>query len=140
MTTVEPAADDPGFERRLVLWSLAAVIAALLLAGGIGDLMAPDVSRAELTRRCLGGERGFLVFEATLAPALDADDGALRTSIEWNGVTFALAGSRVEAERLERAFAELEPPGFVEARGRNVYRWDVPPSPTQRQAAYDCSY
>lgn len=139
MTAAEPAAGARS-ERRLVLWTLAAVTAAFLLLGGIGDILAPDVSRVEATRRCLVGERGFLVFEASLAPALEADDGALETAIEGNGVTYALAGSPAEAERIARAFGRLRPAGFVEVRGRNVYRWDAAPSPTQRQAAYDCSY
>ena len=140
MTDVAAASDERRFERRVVLWSLAAVTFAVLAVGSAGDLIAPKVSRIELTRRCLVNERGFLVYEATLPPALEADDGALQTTIETNDVTFALVGSDEEAQRLARAFSRLEPPGYVEASGRIVYRWNVEPSPTQRQAAYNCTY
>ena len=37
-----------------------------------------------------------------------------------------------------RAVADVE--GRIERRGRIVYLFERPPSPTRRQALYDCAY
>jgi hypothetical protein len=70
----------------------------------------------EQTRRCLVDEQGRAVAEVSDPIAQTAELGALRTVIETNGVTVA------------------------ELRDRTVYLWDRPPSPTQRQALFDCTY
>ena len=63
--------------------------------------------------------------------------------IETNPVTIAVADDEKEAERLAR---ELPSPSAgdlgprLELRGRTVYLWQRPPSPTQRQALFDCTY
>ena len=62
--------------------------------------------------------------------------------IETNPVTVAVAGDERAAERLAsnyRAVAgDLGP--RLELHGRTVYLWQRPPSPTQRQALFDCTY
>ena len=62
--------------------------------------------------------------------------------IETNRVTVSVAGDARAAERIAanyRAVADDLGPR-LELRGRTVYLWQRPPSPTQRQALFDCTY
>ena len=96
----------------------------------------------EQTRRCLVNEKGATVGLAADPIARSAELGALRTVIETNGVTVSVASSPQVAERIAEAYrsvgGDLGP--RLELRGRTVYLWDRPPSPTQRQALFDCTY
>jgi len=97
---------------------------------------------AQITK-CLVAERGQTV-EATRDPiAQSAELGALRTTVETNGVTIAVAKDPESADRILAAYrriaTDLEE-GRLERRGRLVYLWDRPASPTQRQALFNCEY
>jgi hypothetical protein len=96
----------------------------------------------EQTRRCLVDELGRAVAEVSDPIAQTAELGALRTVIETNGVTVAVASSPRAAARIADAYrsvaGDLGP--RLELRDRTVYLWDRPPSPTQRQALFDCTY
>ena len=82
-----------------------------------------------------------------VAPAGDpladsAGDGSLRTTVEGNDITVALASSVEQAAKIERYYravaADLE--GRLERRDKAVYLWKFKASPTQRQTIYDCEY
>ena len=131
-------------ERPVVLRALAIVVAAVF-ALAVVDAIAfreEEEARVELVRRCLETERSAPTVDVELgSPARAASQGALKALVEGNFVTIGLAASNEEGERLEQAFAAAPPPiGFIERRGRIVFRWSQPPSPTQLQAVYDCSY
>ena len=74
--------------------------------------------------------------------AQSAELGALRTVVETNGITVAVASGSKSAEKIIASYhaiaGELE--GRLEQRGRLVYLWDRPASPTQRQTMFDCTY
>jgi hypothetical protein len=96
----------------------------------------------ERTRQCLLDEKALVLTEPSDPIAASAELGAIRTLIETNGVTVAVAGSREEAERLAASYRSVggELGSRLEIRGRQVYLWDREPSPTQRQTLYDCAY
>ena len=84
---------------------------------------------------------------ATLAATHDpiarsAELGAVDTVIETNPVTISVAGDQEGAERIVSNYRAvgggLGP--RLELRGRTVYLWGRAPSPTQRQAVFDCTY
>ena len=135
-------------ERQTVVRALAIVagVAFVLAGGSLAVSLADDgEERIEAMRRCLERERGFDVWEPpTGDPSLAADGGAYRSSVGGNVVTFAIAGSEPAAERLlassHRALPAPPAPFQLERRGDVVLRWDRAPSPTQRQALYDCTY
>ena len=62
--------------------------------------------------------------------------------IETNPVTVSVSSTTERAERIVASYravgGDLGP--RVELRGRTVYLWERPPSPTQRQALFDCTY
>ena len=62
--------------------------------------------------------------------------------IETNPVTVAVAGDeragRAARSSYRAVAGDLGP--RLELRGRTVYLWQRPPSPTQRQALFDCTY
>ncbi len=130
-------------ERRAVRIALVAVIlaaAALVTADVVRLATTEDPSRIEQVRDCHEEQRGVAAFSVVPGSvAEDAELGALRTTVEGNDVTYAIEGSEAEAAALaERARAAG--PVTVEQRGDVVLIWRDPPSPTQRQAVYDCSY
>jgi hypothetical protein len=120
---------------------VAVLVAAALVGWGVETATYEDRGYSEL-RRCLVDEKGAVVDETTDPIAESAELGALRTLIETNGVTVAVASS---AEQAERIMANYRSVGVnlgerLELRGRTVFLWDRPPSPTQRQTLYDCTY
>lgn len=133
-------------EWRLVVSAGAAVTAVLLVVlavWAIRDATVHDPTRLERAVRCFEVEKGFTVDLAVHDPlARSAGAGALRTTIEGNEVTIALAATRDEAARIESDYQTLgsDLAGRLERRDRTVYLWKNVSSPTQRQHAYDCQY
>jgi hypothetical protein len=121
------------------------VVAALLAAAVVGWQVHAATygdSAFEQMTRCLTYEK-HAATEATGDPiARSAELGALQTVIETNAVTISVAGSGEGAERIVSAYRAVggELGTRLEQRGRTVYLWERPPSPTQRQALFDCTY
>src|SRR5687768_2625895 len=123
------------------LIAVAALAAAALVGWGIQAAVFEDRG-FEDTKRCLEFEK-HAVIQPTRDPiAGSAELGALDTVIETNGVTVSVAGNAKQARRIAANYrsvgGDLEE--RLELRGRTVYLWDRPPSPTQRQTLYDCVY
>ena len=112
-------------------------------AGRVGnpdrDLRGPGF---EKTLRCLVNEKGAAVTTPRDPIAGSAELGALATVVETNGVTVSVAASETSAERVAAAYRSVggDLGERLEVRGRTVYLWERPPSPTQRQTVYDCAY
>ena len=126
---------------RAGLLAVLALVVAALASWGIQTAVWEDPAFEE-TRRCLVSEKGVPV-EPTRDPvARSAELGALRTAIETNGVTISIASSEEGAERIVAAYRAVggDLGTRVEQRGRTVYLWDGEPSPSQRQALFDCTY
>jgi hypothetical protein len=126
---------------RAGLLGVAALLVAALVGWGVQTVRYEDRGFAELTR-CLVNEKGAAVAETRDPLARSAALGALDTVVETNRVTVAVAGSSQQAVRLatdyEAVAGDLGP--RLELRGRTVYLWERPPSPTQRQTLFDCTY
>ena len=104
-----------------------------------------DPTALELTEQCLRREKLLTVDLARNDPiAGTARGGALVTRVEENGVQVAIATTVDEARQLAARYLatgrkiELR----LDVRGNVLYVWEQPrePSPTQRQAMYDCWY
>jgi hypothetical protein len=93
-------------------------------------------------RRCLIEEKRVAVAATRDPIARTAELGALDTVIETNPVTISGADDEGGAERLASLYRTVagELGRRLELRGRTVYLWEAPPSPTQRQALFDCTY
>ncbi len=132
-------------EWRVLRAGLAAVgvlVVAALAGWAVQTARYEDPGFREL-KRCLVEEKGAPVADTRDAVARSAELGALDTVIETNPVT--VVGRRTTSRRPSgsptsyRAVAgDLGP--RLELRGRTVYLWQRPPSPTQRQALFDCTY
>jgi hypothetical protein len=145
---VSELAAEERLERRWVLIAGAVVVAIVVaLALAARELRAEKLSRVELVRKCLVSERGF----ATGTPGFDAvglstTEGVVSAWIETNLVSIVLVESEEEAQEIEAAYLRTardpeEARRRTERRGLLVYRWwENDPSPTQQQAAYNCSY
>jgi hypothetical protein len=120
---------------------VAVLVAAALVGWGVETATYEDRGYSEL-RRCLVDEKGAIVEETTDPIAESAELGALRTLIETNGVTVAVASSTDRAQRIAANYRSvgIDLGERLELRGRTVVLWDRPPSPTQRQTLYDCTY
>ena len=84
-----------------------------------------------------------MTVETTRDPiAQSAELGALRTVIETNGGDHRDARDEETADRIVAAYRAVAATSRrrLERRGRLVYLWDRPASPTQRQALFDCAY
>jgi hypothetical protein len=127
---------------RLGLVAALAVVAAQLTVGAAWSLTHDDPTKFELMRGCLVREKGLRIEGTTDDPvASSARGGTLRTSVEGNLVTLSVATSRAEVERLRAAYSAAVDPGIrLDVRGRYLALWLRDPSPTQRQATYDCAY
>jgi hypothetical protein len=126
---------------RLGFAAVGALVVAALVGWAIQTARYEDRGFQELTR-CLVEEKGATIGETRDSIARSADLGALDTVIETNHVTVSVAGTREQAERIVSNYRAvgggLGP--RVELRGRTVYLWERPPSPTQRQSMFDCTY
>jgi len=135
------AAEDRAVGIGLIVAGALAV--ALLAGGGAYAALRHEPSRLDLVVRCLGQERGLPVKgDPYWDPiALSANAGSVAAEIETNPVTISLAGSADEATSLlARYRASNVPAGRLTERGRLVAVWGWPPSPTQLQTLYDCTY
>jgi hypothetical protein len=126
---------------RAGLVGVSVLVVAALVGWAIQTARYEDRGFQELMR-CLVEEKGATI-KATRDPiARSADLGALDTVIETNPVTVSVSSNQ---ERAEHLVSNYEAVGGalgtrVELRGRTVYLWEAPPSPTQRQTMFDCTY
>jgi hypothetical protein len=117
------------------------LVVAALVGWAVQTARYEDTGFKEL-RRCLTEEKGAPVTETRDPIARSAELGALDTVIETNRVTVSVAGDEQAAERIAsnyRAVAD-DLGSRLEVRGRTVYLWEREPSPTQRQALFNCTY
>jgi len=123
------------------LVAVALLVTAALVAWGIQAAVWEDPG-FEKTLRCLVNEKGATVSTPRDPIAGSAELGALATVVETNGVTVSVAASETSAERVAAAYRSIggDLGERLEVRGRTVYLWERPPSPTQRQTVYDCVY
>jgi hypothetical protein len=140
----ETAADRRGEWPSLRLGLYAAAVLAVLVVG-VGTAQAvldDDPSRLDRVSNCFRREKLLQVMPATDDPiAQEADGGALATRVEGNGLHVAIAGSESEAARIVRLYRTIGGSlrGRLEQRARYVYLWEGVATPTQRQAAFDCT-
>jgi hypothetical protein len=117
------------------------LVVAALIGWGIDSALWEDKA-FEKVSTCLEKEKGATLETPRDPIAQSAELGALRTVIETNGVTVSVASDEKSAARIVAAYhavgGDLE--GQLEQRGRLVYLWDRPASPTQRQTLFDCTY
>ena len=127
---------------RAGLVAVGVLVAAALVGWAIETARYEDRGFQDLTR-CLVEGKGATIGQTRDSIARSADLGALDTVIETNHVTVAVAGTRAQAERIVSDYEAVGGGGLgprVELRGRTVYLWERPPSPTQRQTMFDCTY
>ncbi len=126
---------------RAGLVAVGLLVVAALVGWGVETARYEDRGFQELTR-CLNNEKGASIGATRDPVARSADLGALDTVIETNGVTVSVSSTPERAERIVSSYravgGELGP--RLELRGRTVYLWERPPSPTQRQTMFDCTY
>ena len=125
------------------LVGVVALLAAATVGWAIWELIHDEPTRFERTSRCLREEKGLVLRPVERdAIALSADDGALMTTVEGNNVTLVMATTDDRAARIEQDYRSVgaTEPDTLERRGRTVYLWELPSSPTQRQTLYDCAY
>jgi hypothetical protein len=117
------------------------LVVAALVGWAVQTARYEDTGFAQL-RRCLVEDKGAPVTQTRDPIARSAELGALDTMIETNRVTVSVAGDEQGAERIASNYRvvadDLGP--RLELRGRTVYLWERPPSPTQRQALFNCTY
>ena len=126
---------------RAGLVAVGLLIVAALVGWAVQTARYEDPGFTELNR-CLTEEKGATVVPTRDPIARSAELGAIDTVIETNPVTVSVAGDAKAARRLVATYrgvaGDLGP--RLELRGRTVYLWQRPPSPTQRQALFDCTY
>jgi hypothetical protein len=117
------------------------LVAASLIGWGIDSALWEDRGFQKVSN-CLVYEKGARLVALRDPIAESAELGALRTVIETNGVTVSVAADDRSAERIVTAYRSVggELKGRLEQRGRIVYLWDRPASPTQRQTVFECTY
>jgi len=128
---------------RAGLLAVAALCVSALVGWGVYSTVHEERPIIERITICLTAEKGVTVGTPRDPIANGAELGALRTVIETNGVTIAIAKDRKSADRIIAAYRRVAPDleeARLERRGRLVYLWDRPASPTQRQALFDCEY
>lgn len=122
---------------------LASVGLLVLAVGGwrVQDALTDEPTEFESLVTCLRNEKELVLTRPADPVARTAKLGAIRTSLETNGVTVAFAASRAEADRIMAAYRSVagELGTRLEMRGHAVYLWDGRPEPTQRQALFDCT-
>jgi hypothetical protein len=114
---------------------------AALVGWAVQTARYEDTGFAQL-RRCLVEEKGAQVTQTRDPIARSAKLGALDTVIETNPVTVSVGHDAKEAERIASNYRTIADDlgARLELRGRTVYLWEREPSPTQRQALFDCTY
>lgn len=126
---------------RAGLVAVGLLIVAALVGWAIATARYEDRG-FELLRRCLVEDRGVAVGPTRDPIARSADLGALDTVIETNPVTVSVSSTVEGAERIVANYRTVggELGTRLELRGRTVYLWEAPPSPTQRQTLFNCTY
>ena len=126
---------------RAGLGAVGVLVAAALVGWAVQTARYEDPGFREL-KRCLVEDRGAPVADTRDAVARGAELGALDTVIETNPVTVSVTGDEKAAQRLAAGYRAVagDLGRRLELRGRTVYLWQRPPSPTQRQALFDCTY
>ena len=126
---------------RAGLVAVGVLIVAALLGWAVKTARYEDRGFEELSR-CLVEEKGVTITATPDPIASTADLGALDTVIETNPVTVSVSSTAEKAERIVALYKEVggDLGTRVELRGRTVYLFEAPPSPTQRQALFDCTY
>jgi len=121
--------------------AVGVLVVAALVGWAVQTARYEDPGFREL-RRCLVEGRGAPVAATRDPIARSAELGALDTVIETNRVTVAVAGDAKEAERIASNYRSVagDLGERLEVRGRTVYLWERPPSATQRQALFNCTY
>jgi hypothetical protein len=131
-------------ERRAAALGLVGATVVAISQLGVGtawSLTHDDPTELGLLRRCLEREKGLTIEDTTDDPVAEsAHGGTLRTVVEGNLVTLSVATSKAEVERLRAGYATGQPGTRLDVRGRYVALWLRDPSPSQRQATYDCAY
>jgi len=128
---------------RAGLIAVAALILLAVVGWRVQDAVQEDQDPFEVLTICLRFEQGLPLEIPPRDPiARSAERGALRTSIETNGVTVSVGDSRADAERIAATYRSLlgDLGPRLEVRGTSVFLWDGPPEPTQRQALFDCTF
>lgn len=128
---------------RVALGLVALIAVAVVVSGNARYVAHPQSARLKTTIACLKERKNVVAVVPAGDPLADsAGDGSLKTTIEGNDVTVALASSQRQAAKIERYYnavaGDLE--GRLERREKTVYLWAFTSSPTQRQAMYDCQY
>ena len=131
---------DWGF-LRLGFVPVAVLVAAALVGWAVQTARYEDPGFRELTR-CLTEEKGAATTATRDPIARSAELGALDTVIETNPVTVSVAKDADEAARIADDYRGIADDlgARLEVRGRTVYLWAREPSPTQRQALFNCTY
>jgi hypothetical protein len=128
---------------RAGLLAVGALWLAALAGWGVYSLVHEEPGAFAKVETCLASEKGLTLEQPRDPIAGSAELGAVRTVVETNGVTIAVARDSESAERIVAAYrsvaSDLEE-GRLERRGRLVFLWDRPASPTQRQALFECEY
>jgi hypothetical protein len=143
------AVEETGAERAERRWfTIAALVVVGLLAiqvvaGYVREATSDEPSYLEKVQICLT-ERATPFDLAVEDPiALSADRGALRTTVEGNGVTVALGSSENDAEGVYTAYSAVLPAEETQARldrrRKVVFLWDAEPSQAQRDFMYLCT-
>ena len=127
---------------RAGLLVVSALLAAAVVGWRVHDALHDEPTGFELMTKCLRNEKQVEVHETRDPIARNARQGAFRAVIESNPVTVSVAGGLPEAGRIIAAYSSVGGPlgTRLELRGRTVYLWERPPSPTQRQTLFDCTY
>jgi hypothetical protein len=128
---------------RAGLLAVAALFLSALVGWGVYSVVHEDPGAFARVKTCLVKEKGATLETPRDPIARTAELGAVRTVVETNGVTISVASDPESADRIVAAYrrvaSDLEE-GRLEKRGRLVFLWDRPASPTQRQALFDCQY
>ena len=121
--------------------AVGALVVAALVGWAVQTARYEDPGFESL-RRCLVENKGATVTATRDPIARSAELGSLDTVIETNAVTIAVADDVEGAKRVVSDYGAVagDLGGRLELRGRTVYLWERPPSVTQRQALFDCTY
>jgi hypothetical protein len=127
---------------RAGLLAVAALLAVAVAGWRVHDAVHDEPTAYELMTKCLRNEKGVALHQTRDPVARSAQQGAFAAVIETNGVTVSVAGTPRQAEQLVAAYGSVggQLGTRLELRGRTVYLWERPPSPTQRQTLFDCTY
>jgi hypothetical protein len=121
----------------------ASVLALQVVAGLVREAVTHEASHLERVQTCLTERNTPFEPVAGDLIALSAARGALRTTVDGNALTVALAGSEKDAERVYDAYASVASADVVatrlEQRRKVVLLWDAAPTAGQRDFMYLCT-